>query len=403
MSKPQMASEPSMEDILASIRKMISDDKPGPSPMPDVMGRTPFGESSRGNSAVALGAGSPADISAAGRSRTQSGPNFNSLADALKVATTLSDQRRALQQEIAEVLDKSPRNNLEALTELSAARNEAARSLLDETKKAGGSASASQPAAANSPAGADAKPDLLGFDFGTMVPLGENATRPKPGEEKPSGASVSGVGTQTDAATKGDAKAEPSADSRVLPLRTGFNGSSSPLNVAPFPRPTRETGKTGDSEPVTEVFPAASAPATAKPKEPAAEPAMANLEPSAPAMAGLFKGDTLDKHGEALLDAVVDLVQQKPGALSVFASGDSFINGSGGKKPSAKLPVIAEATEVVDASASGVPAPKLDRAAAELLRPMLRQWLSENMERILEDALRSELSDKVSGKEPEKG
>ena len=44
MSKPQLASEPSMEDILASIRKMISDDRPGPSPMPDQMGRTPFGE-----------------------------------------------------------------------------------------------------------------------------------------------------------------------------------------------------------------------------------------------------------------------------------------------------------------------------------------------------------------------
>ena len=48
MSKPQLASEPSMEDILASIRKMISDDRPGPSPMPDQMGRTPFGESRTG-------------------------------------------------------------------------------------------------------------------------------------------------------------------------------------------------------------------------------------------------------------------------------------------------------------------------------------------------------------------
>ena len=42
MSKPQAAAEPSMEEILASIRKMISDDRPGPSPMPDQMGRTPF-------------------------------------------------------------------------------------------------------------------------------------------------------------------------------------------------------------------------------------------------------------------------------------------------------------------------------------------------------------------------
>ncbi len=47
MSKPQLASEPSMEEILSSIRKMISDDRPGPSPMPDQMGRMPFGEPAR--------------------------------------------------------------------------------------------------------------------------------------------------------------------------------------------------------------------------------------------------------------------------------------------------------------------------------------------------------------------
>jgi cell pole-organizing protein PopZ len=401
MSKPQMASEPSMEDILASIRKMISDDKPGPSPMPDVMGRTPFGESPRSSGAGGLGAGSPADT--AGRGRAQSGPNFNSLADALKVATTLSDQRRALQQEIAEVLDKAPRNNLEALTELSAARNEATRSLLDDqAKKAGTSAATGQPAPVSSPAGADAKPDLLGFDFGTMVPLKEDA-KSKPGEDKTGRAPSTGLGA-SEAGVKTDAKSDPTADSRVLPLRSGLSGAAA-LNVAPFPRAARETAKANDSDPAAEPAVGVTSETTpVKPTEAVAEQIVATpLEPSPSPMGALFKTDTLDKHSEALLDAVVDLVQQKPSALSVFASGDSFINGSGGKKPAAKLPVIAEATEVVDAPASGASAPKLDRAAAELLRPMLRQWLSENMERILEDALRSELSDKVSGKEPEKG
>ncbi len=107
MSKPQLASEPSMEDILASIRKMISDDRPGPSPMPDQMGRTPFGESRTGaavdpRSQPRQPAGAPAQQGEAPAS------NFNSLADALKVATALSDQRRSLQQEIASVLEKGP-------------------------------------------------------------------------------------------------------------------------------------------------------------------------------------------------------------------------------------------------------------------------------------------------------
>jgi cell pole-organizing protein PopZ len=46
----------------------------------------------------------------------------------------------------------------------------------------------------------------------------------------------------------------------------------------------------------------------------------------------------------------------------------------------------------------------MDRAAAELLRPMLRQWLADNMPRIVEDALRSELTETTQGdgKDPAK-
>ena len=44
MTKPQAASEPSMEDILASIRKMISEDRLGARPIPDQIARTSIGE-----------------------------------------------------------------------------------------------------------------------------------------------------------------------------------------------------------------------------------------------------------------------------------------------------------------------------------------------------------------------
>ena len=104
MSKPQFASEPSLEEILSSIRKMISDDRPGPSPMPDQLGRMPFGEQARNSSPAPEPAGRPA----ASTGQTGGGSNFNSLADALKVATALSDQRRSLQSEIASVLEKGP-------------------------------------------------------------------------------------------------------------------------------------------------------------------------------------------------------------------------------------------------------------------------------------------------------
>jgi len=51
------------------------------------------------------------------------------------------------------------------------------------------------------------------------------------------------------------------------------------------------------------------------------------------------------------------------------------------------LPAPAAAAPPAD---EGVP--ELDGAAAELLRPMLRQWLADNMPRIVEAALRSELT-----------
>jgi hypothetical protein len=94
---------------------------------------------------------------------------------------------------------------------------------------------------------------------------------------------------------------------------------------------------------------------------------------------------------EALLDELVDLVHNEPGSLSVFTSGSAFIHGVGSHPPKADRAPEAETPSTAPQTLNGAGAPKLDRNAAELLRPMLRQWLAENMPRIVEDALRSEL------------
>ena len=87
------------------------------------------------------------------------------------------------------------------------------------------------------------------------------------------------------------------------------------------------------------------------------------------------------------------MVQQDPSKLSVFTSGASFIGGVGNKAKGSHKPDVADKADAPSvAGAPGAP-PKMDRAAAELLRPMLRQWLADNMPRIVEDALRSELTD----------
>ncbi|HWK34393.1 MAG TPA: DUF2497 domain-containing protein [Hyphomicrobium sp.] len=66
------------------------------------------------------------------------------------------------------------------------------------------------------------------------------------------------------------------------------------------------------------------------------------------------------------------------------------------------LEEAASAATTASANQTGAP-PKLDRAAAELLRPMLRQWLADNMPRIVEEALRSELTEQTEGANPSPG
>ncbi len=448
MSKPQMASEPSMEEILASIRKMIADDKPGPSPLPDTMGRTPFGDT-RQTSAPDTGNLNGADPQTPARAS-------NSLSDALKVATALSDQRRSLQQDLSAVADKTPRNNLEALTELTSSRSETARNGSGaELRNGRPTAEAPLPFGlrdeepAGGPQLSEPKPDLLSFDFGTLVPQrNEGQQQPKPQSADPKPASLQATPSSSPApaspspatASRGtEIEMGPAAEPRVLPLRTGttgFNGSGP--NVAPFPRTAKETAKSGtaatpasaekveapqqQAKPETLAkaetphksdlsfsMPTAAKPGAATPEaqaksKPMSAAAAASSDSKPVTASKPLIAEPLPAGGEALLDAVVDLVQQQPGALSVFASGASFITGVSEKKEQGgqTLPVLAQKLDVASADAPAQPA-KLDRAAAELLRPMLRQWLAENMERILEDALRSELTEQIeSGKGPGK-
>ncbi len=58
--------------------------------------------------------------------------------------------------------------------------------------------------------------------------------------------------------------------------------------------------------------------------------------------------------------------------------------------PSFQPPPLRQHFAPVDNPASGVPGGAMEDAAAQLLRPILKQWLMENMPKIVEKALRSE-------------
>lgn len=438
-----------MEDILASIRKMISEDPPEHRPMPDQMSRTPFGEDLTPVEQPEAWGGEPTPIDPA------LAPSFSSLSEALK-SSAPAGEHRSFEERIAGLVeneepDIAPAPRPDPLSSFSARD---ASSSAENSSPAG---QPTRPAAAPGPlsgalrngTGSNLASKLA--DLGEAIPLRSDAFSSPRADAKPSDITPSRkddaplpFGTRSEAQRvisippRGPA-APVNGLNGSAPGAEAKNGTPTPVNgtssVSPFTRPAspamrslqerlkekttvelpkREAQPTLDARPGPEIKPSEPAapdkvelkpiPAFAlDPKpDPAPKPDAApksearapdpekpipavSAEPAKPAdaPAEAKSGAAVAAKGpsEALLDAVVDLVQKDPSSMSVFASGSAFIHGVGG---TAEQPIPEQLVPV--------PGQKLDGAAAELLRPMLRQWLAENMPRIVEEALRSELT-----------
>lgn len=452
MSNPHSASEPSLEEILASIRNMFSDNRPGPVPVPDQMRRTPFGEAARAapqrDSAPAA---RPLPQAVQGIEATASSGverrSFGSLSEALKVANGMSvTPQRALQEDIVAAFEGRPR--------VAAATREPAvvvRTERDEPapQQVAGAQASTLSGFADSRRDAGVAPDnkreLMGF--AAAATRRDDRPRPSGVGAAPAGAAALSLPLVEEDERAEDAPraAQPGSAPRAAGLDNPAASSAAPEasqapdvarptvaasgatsagaapsggTIALFPRQMREPARPAAVEltgPVTvpemEAEPAAATPepqVEAAAPEPQSEPTAAELaspapenEPAAALAAVVMEAASDALIPEKLLDAVVDMVQQQPSVLSVFASGASFISGVR-DKPAATTAVVPEAVAAAVVEAVAVPAPgaapaKLDRTAAELLRPMLRQWLADNMPRIVEDALRSELTEQTQG------
>jgi cell pole-organizing protein PopZ len=518
MTKPHFSTEPSMEDILASIRKMISEERTGPRPIPDQIGRSPFGESSAERREPRVAGLEPvADAAPAPAERLA--PSFSSLSDALKAAAASSiEQRRSLEEQIADMLENggaaprpaSPPDSLavfnanrpapapspdapaprSALPERPAVERGAPERSMPERPSVARPASAT-PVAREMPRaprpvsrppeaplnGAAHRRDAKPADTGIIVPLAseapathreEAAPRLTPAPASPSKAvepgpdaepkkpddqriiampsrlgAANGAGPHPVASPAATPSAMNGAPSAVNTMNGAKVSSLGPRSVSPGALASRaasilretEADAPKDFDAPRDADPGArsSDAVTAKPgeagarirttegladrlanvgKEPQAErneaikaelearadqpnPADAAAPAIFPTIAATAAPAELDAATEraaavaaepaparpapsdALVDAVVALVHKEPDTLSVFTSGSAFIHGVSAQEPASKPGPNASR--------------KLDRSAAELLRPMLRQWLSENMPRIVEEALRSEL------------
>ena len=343
MTKAQFAAEPSMEDILASIRKMISDDRGAPRPQPDPVARNPYPEGS-----------SPARAEpdpAASAART----SYGSLSEAIKAAAQPAEQRRTLEERISDLLDKGSSGVIDPLSSFAG--------------RASASAAPSRPAEPSRGGG------------GPTVPFGVRADR-APAPAAP--------------AARPTPLAETRADTqRVIAMPSRYPAPATPSAPAPSATPAPLGSRVGAAaQPAKEA-----APQTVARSEP---PAAETPAPAEVVKAAIGEQPAVTAAGapsEALVDAMLEMVTKEPSSLSVFTSGMAFIKGVSDKGVGVEKSVAAhkrgESTLPAPAAAAppaGDSVPELDGAAAELLRPMLRQWLAENMPRIVEAALRSELT-----------
>ena len=403
MTKPQFAPEPSMEDILASIRKMISDDRAAPHPLPDPMTRKPFSEAS-----------SPGPAEAAGRwegnapaSAARPAPSYGSLSEAIKAAGQPSDQRRTLEERISDLLDKGSVGSVDPLASVA------------------NRASTPSPAAPSRPA-APVEPTLRGsqglpvqgatpgsaghaLPFGTRAPAPDRASAPAAALAKPAPAGEPKAEVQRVIAMPSRYPAAPATSpSAPAASEAALNGQSHGTSVGAFGGRVAATAAQSAKEPVPQSVPRAEAPAAERsvPVEPLQAPELAPGDVVRAAIGEQASTLTAGAPSEALVDAMIELVTKEPASLSVFTSGTAFMKGVSAKGVGVEKSVAAHKADAAAhrrgtaASADDGPAPQLDGAAAELLRPMLRQWLAENMPRIVEAALRSELTSggKGSGK-----
>ncbi|WP_287958905.1 DUF2497 domain-containing protein [Filomicrobium sp.] len=444
MSVPGNGREPSMEEILASIRNMVSQD---PSPgeagtaAPELPNPTPTQQQSTGGE---LNGAAPAQ-----HLPPHSGPAFNSQPDQLGKQRLLGQQD---DDDLADLLEEP----------------------LPPAAVAPGPFSAEEQAAPiNGPAPSPPNTGAasLGFDFGSLVPRRDHEPSngsgpPTPGLSRPGEATSksdftppphakapndsqplswadsmrSNEAAHNESAAPAPSEPQSAASPPAGSSANGFAGLASeksvtshadprggdqPAQESPgrfFPGPL--TGKPlpdrMDAVPVQstrseEKSPALPTPPQSKPSAPVSKgegassfPSFFNSRPTTPAKDG--QSDNKASPNFPSIEPVLKAFEKIDSKTAEAAAGPSDT-----KKVEAEKVVGASVKPVSGATNLGAPlvsvsgkeaaaktgaaaGRSLEDAVMELLRPMLREWLDDNLPRIIEDTVRREVSNAVKVK-----
>ncbi len=339
MSSSEQASEPTMDEILASIRKIISDDEPGETPQPDVASSMPE-------------PGAPAEPAT---------PAEDGLAEDL--VNALNDSQvgaEAGAEEVDDILDltqiveeqlQAPEAQVEA-PQMEVPQVDALQAALGDAVEAPVSA---PPQPTPAPQEAPGVPDESVGDADIASLLTEAGVQDTV-SDIPAEAQAPAGDNPVAAQGEGDEPAAPLAEDALI---------SEALSAM----------EPQAGEPVAEAAPQ---PGTSAPEatEQPAVPEVTEAEAETPAQedASFETGDEMTAEAPAQEDA---------------AALDAVVDDAAPAEDSAPAEEQAMGEAAYAAPAGGA-GKTLEDSVKDLLRPMLREWLDDNMERIVKDEVASE-------------
>jgi len=380
MNRAEKTGEPSMEEILASIRKIIAEEPASARRGPDERAVNPLLRGSEPR---------PERTEPAALSNDRPLPSLDRLSEALKSTAPVPLRRsdrprpRAFDDDLADLLDE-PEANRSAPPDLHQAAASPADRHQGSARPPGESWSSWPVPTANerSPADKGPKESLVaraepapGASPSGPASSGNGAVR-RGGFYPPSGfAPGSAIASEPPAPSPARPQmrvepvpqaAEPrSVDtSAIVPARSDASAGTA---VDAFSRPAAEGPELAASGEAFSSGPPIGEPMPDEPAEPA-------LEPAAPA---------------ALDPATLAARASEAGARAVDVLAAGFA-GSPGRANAAAGPAPETAPHLSHGASAAAPARSLEDAVADMLKPMLQQWLTDNMPRIIEKALRVE-------------
>lgn len=467
-SRVEKASEPSMEEILASIRKIISEEPAGskPAAAPPIQAAPIPSAPAGGQPKSADPKPSNSTAPAAGASPTQAVPTAATAAPAKQQPVTPSTpEPRSPVDPLDEILDLAE----EVPTRPPQARAGNPDGAGDRQPNRVPAWLAARPGADNSPAASAQQPSQPASARSFFPPLSRDAASPSPASRQPPASDLGAVvpgRNPSPLSSSGPSLPSPHAhrpmDARLLDAKpdagrtAGANGelnrgaaaieslrpadASAPQQPAPrspdagglnghrpAPRPDAQTEATADEQrarvPASPERARVEAPVVARQPSPAAPGAALNpghglngqslnghtpnghLQASAGADA-TPGASPRSGHADPLATALATAASASaarlqspspaPSASPASAPAPAVAADGRNAETAAAISILAAPVAVPAKASPASPEPEAPRSmedtVAELLRPMLRQWLDNNMPRIVERALRVELA-----------